>query len=138
MNDNPEIEDTKPRPAYRPADPNVPPAQPPEQPASPVPAAGQPGLRAKASPYPRLSPAPAGPPRWLLWGVIGLFVLGMLGIGGAIAATNDALKDAPETVNSDAFGAGWLLKVFPYNAADLDKLMDAATYKSKIESGEIH
>lgn len=59
-------------------------------------------------------------------------------IGGAIAATNDALKDAPETVNSDAFGAGWLLKVFPYNAADLDKLMDAATYKSKIESGEIH
>lgn len=59
-------------------------------------------------------------------------------IGGSIAATNDALKDAPETVNSDAFGAGWLLKVFPYNAADLDKLMDAATYKSKIESGEIH
>lgn len=59
-------------------------------------------------------------------------------IGGAIAATNDALKDAPETVNSDAFGAGWLLKVFPYNAADLDKLMDAATYKRKIESGEIH
>ena len=59
-------------------------------------------------------------------------------IGGAIAATNDALQDAPETVNSDAFGAGWLLKVFPFNAADLDKLMDAATYKSKIESGEIH
>ncbi len=59
-------------------------------------------------------------------------------IGGSIAATNDALKDAPETVNSDAFGTGWLLKVFPYNAADLDKLMDAATYKSKIESGEIH
>lgn len=59
-------------------------------------------------------------------------------VGGAIAATNDALKDAPETVNSDAFGAGWMLKVFPFNAADLDKLMDAATYKSKLESGEIH
>ncbi len=96
MNDNPEIEDTKPRPAYRPADPNVPPAQPPEQPASPVPAAGQPGLRAKASPYPRLSPAPAGPPRWLLWGVIGLFVLGMLGIGGAIAAFRFVLEPAQQ------------------------------------------
>jgi len=59
-------------------------------------------------------------------------------IGGAISATNDTLANTPETVNSDAFGAGWLLKVFPYNAADLDKLMDAATYKSKIESGEIH
>lgn len=59
-------------------------------------------------------------------------------VGGAISATNDALKDTPETVNSDAFGAGWMLKVFPYNAADVEKLMDAATYKSKIDSGEIH
>lgn len=59
-------------------------------------------------------------------------------IGGSISATNDALKDAPETVNSDAFGAGWMLKVFPFNQDDIAKLMDAATYKSKIESGEIH
>ncbi len=59
-------------------------------------------------------------------------------VGGAIAAVNDALANAPETVNSDAFGAGWMLQVFPFNAADLEKLMDAATYKSKIESGEIH
>lgn len=59
-------------------------------------------------------------------------------IGGAISATNDALTNAPETVNSDAFGAGWMIKVFPYNADDYAKLMDAATYKSKIESGEIH
>lgn len=61
-----------------------------------------------------------------------------MSVGGAISATNDALKDTPETVNSDAFGAGWMLKVFPYNAADVEKLMDAATYKSKIDSGEIH
>jgi glycine cleavage system H protein len=59
-------------------------------------------------------------------------------IGGTIAATNDALKDQPEAVNEDAFGAGWMIKLMPYNAADLEKLMDAATYKSKIESGEIH
>lgn len=59
-------------------------------------------------------------------------------IGGAISSTNGALTDAPETVNTDAFGAGWMIKVFPFNAADLEKLMDAATYQSKIESGEIH
>jgi glycine cleavage system H protein len=59
-------------------------------------------------------------------------------IGGAISSTNTALTENPETVNTDAFGAGWMIKVFPYNADDLAKLMDAATYKSKIESGEIH
>lgn len=59
-------------------------------------------------------------------------------VGGAISATNDALANSPETVNSDPFGAGWMLQVFPFNAADVAKLMDAATYKSKIESGEIH
>lgn len=59
-------------------------------------------------------------------------------IGGAISSTNDALTSAPETVNTDPFGAGWMIKIFPYNADDVAKLMDAATYKSKIESGEIH
>jgi glycine cleavage system H protein len=59
-------------------------------------------------------------------------------VGGAISSTNTALTNTPETVNTDPFGAGWMIKVFPYNQADLGKLMDAATYKSKIESGEIH
>jgi len=59
-------------------------------------------------------------------------------IGGAISATNGALADAPETVNTDPFGIGWMIKVFPFNADDAAKLMDAATYRSKIEAGEIH
>lgn len=59
-------------------------------------------------------------------------------IGGAISAVNDQLRDNPETVNSDPFGAGWLIQVFPFDQANLANLMDAATYKSKIESGEIH
>lgn len=59
-------------------------------------------------------------------------------IGGAISAANDQLRDNPETVNSDPFGAGWLIQVFPFDHANLANLMDAATYKSKIESGEIH
>src|SRR5688572_23766186 len=59
-------------------------------------------------------------------------------VGGAISGTNDALANSPETVNTDPFGTGWMIKVFPFNADDAAKLMDAATYKSKIESGEIH
>ena len=59
-------------------------------------------------------------------------------IGGEISSTNDALTDSPETVNNDPFGAGWMIKIFPFNADDVARLMDAATYKSKIESGEIH
>lgn len=59
-------------------------------------------------------------------------------IGGSISETNATLTSAPETVNTDPCGAGWMIKVFPYNAADLTKLMDAETYRSKIEAGEIH
>jgi len=59
-------------------------------------------------------------------------------IGGSISSTNGNLTNSPETVNTDAFGAGWMIKIFPYNADDLSKLMDAATYKGKLESGELH
>ena len=59
-------------------------------------------------------------------------------IGGAISSTNLTLNDSPETVNTDPFGEGWMIKIFPYNKDDLTKLMDATTYKSKIEAGEIH
>lgn len=59
-------------------------------------------------------------------------------VGGAINSTNTVLTNSPETVNTDPFGAGWMLKVFPYNKDDYAKLMDAATYKSKIESGALH
>ncbi len=59
-------------------------------------------------------------------------------ISGTVQSINDQLANSPETVNKDAFGAGWLIKVRPSNAGELDKLMDAATYQKKIESGEIH
>ena len=59
-------------------------------------------------------------------------------ISGKVEAVNNALKDAPETVNKDAFGAGWLIKVNPSNPGEMGKLLDAATYQKKIEAGEIH
>jgi glycine cleavage system H protein len=61
-----------------------------------------------------------------------------LPIGGSVSSTNGDLADSPYLVNNDPFGAGWLIQLFPFNPDDLGKLMDAATYKSKIDAGEIH
>jgi glycine cleavage system H protein len=59
-------------------------------------------------------------------------------ISGKVEAVNEQLATAPETVNKDALGGGWFVKVKPSNASETNKLMDAATYQKKIESGEIH
>jgi glycine cleavage system H protein len=49
-------------------------------------------------------------------------------IAGEIVAGNEALSTAPEQVNEDAFGA-WMFRIKPANAADVDKLLDAAAYE---------
>jgi glycine cleavage system H protein len=49
-------------------------------------------------------------------------------VAGEIVARNDAIVDAPESVNQDAYAA-WLFKLKPANAADLDGLLDAAAYE---------
>lgn len=59
-------------------------------------------------------------------------------ISGTVTEINEKLASAPETVNLDALGAGWMIKVRPSNPAELDKLLDAGTYQQKIDSGEIH
>ncbi|HES58078.1 MAG TPA: glycine cleavage system protein GcvH [Firmicutes bacterium] len=45
-----------------------------------------------------------------------------------VAAVNDALEDAPETINEDAEGKGWMVQVEPADPADLDQMMDADAY----------
>ncbi|AOE88037.1 glycine cleavage system protein GcvH [Pseudomonas sp. TCU-HL1] len=50
-------------------------------------------------------------------------------IGGEVIAVNDAVSDAPESVNSDPYGS-WFFKLKPSNVAELDKLLDAAAYKA--------
>ena len=59
-------------------------------------------------------------------------------ISGKVEAINETLQSAPETVNKDAHGEGWFIKVRPSNAGEMSKLLDAATYQKKIEAGEIH
>ncbi|MEL6827506.1 MAG: glycine cleavage system protein GcvH [Pseudomonadota bacterium] len=54
-------------------------------------------------------------------------------VGGEVTAGNDALADAPETVNEDPEGKGWFCKIKLSNAGELDGLMNADAYKSFCE-----
>ncbi|PKL86789.1 MAG: glycine cleavage system protein H [Ignavibacteriae bacterium HGW-Ignavibacteriae-1] len=53
-------------------------------------------------------------------------------VSGKLVEVNSALNDAPETVNADPYGEGWIVKIELSNLAELDKLMDAAAYKAKL------
>jgi len=55
-----------------------------------------------------------------------------LPIAGEILEVNQTVIDSPETINSDAYGEGWLVKIKPSNLADVDTLMDVDTYKQHI------
>lgn len=51
-----------------------------------------------------------------------------LPLSGEIVAFNESLEDEPETVNSDAYGAGWMIKIKFSNPDEVAELMDAAAY----------
>lgn len=53
---------------------------------------------------------------------------------GKVVAANAALADAPETVASDCYGAGWLIKIELSNPSDVNALKDAAGYRAMIAS----
>ncbi len=53
-------------------------------------------------------------------------------IAGEVVEGNEGLADAPETVNSDPYGEGWLMRIQPANAGDLDALLDAAAYEALV------
>jgi glycine cleavage system H protein len=54
-------------------------------------------------------------------------------IAGEIVAINDELEDAPETVNSDPYGDGWLFKIKADDVSEVDSLLDAAGYQAVID-----
>ncbi len=53
-------------------------------------------------------------------------------ISGEVVDANAALAGAPETLNQDPYGKGWMFKLKPSNAAELDKLLDAAGYEKVV------
>lgn len=55
-------------------------------------------------------------------------------VSGEIVAVNDALQDTPELLNSDPYGGGWILTVEMSDTGELAGLMDAAGYKTLVES----
>lgn len=55
-----------------------------------------------------------------------------LPVAGEILEQNEALADQPELVNQDPYGEGWLIKMKPANAADLDNLLNAESYKALV------
>jgi glycine cleavage system H protein len=49
-------------------------------------------------------------------------------VAGIVAARNDALDQQPELINSDPYGAGWIVEIELAEGADLSALIDAASY----------
>lgn len=49
-------------------------------------------------------------------------------VSGTVVAVNEALADAPETLNSDPYGAGWLCEIEVSDPSQIDGLLDAAAY----------
>lgn len=49
-------------------------------------------------------------------------------ISGSVLARNEALSAAPESINADPYGSGWLLEIQIGDPAELNLLLDAAGY----------
>jgi glycine cleavage system H protein len=54
-------------------------------------------------------------------------------VTGTVVEVNATLEEAPEQVNSDPYGAGWIFVVELAEPADVDKLLDAAAYQAFLE-----
>jgi len=55
-------------------------------------------------------------------------------LSGEVIEVNEALGDAPETINSDPYGEGWLVKVRLSNTGELESLLDVGAYKDLLQS----
>lgn len=53
-------------------------------------------------------------------------------LNGKVIEVNESLADAPEAVNEDPYGEGWMIKVELENPEDIKNLLDAAAYKQLI------
>ena len=55
-----------------------------------------------------------------------------LPVSGTITELNPGLAGAPESVNSDPYGTGWMVKMKVNDPADIDALLDAAAYEAVV------
>ena len=54
-------------------------------------------------------------------------------VTGTVVEVNEALDDAPEQVNADPYGAGWIFVVELADPTEVDALLDAAAYRALVE-----
>ena len=54
-------------------------------------------------------------------------------LSGEVLEVNQKVVEAPETVNDDPYGEGWLVRIRMSNPAELDALLDAAAYRAVLE-----
>ena len=57
-------------------------------------------------------------------------------VGGEVVAVNAELESAPELVNQDPYGDGWMIRLEPSDADELGDLMDADEYEKFVEEEE--
>lgn len=55
-------------------------------------------------------------------------------LSGVVVAINESLEDAPEKVNQDPAGEGWIFKIRPTDSGEMASLMDEAAYATWLES----
>ena len=55
-------------------------------------------------------------------------------LAGSVVEVNEALNDAPETINQDPYGAGWIFALELSDASQADTLLDAGAYQALVES----
>ena len=54
-------------------------------------------------------------------------------VTGTVVEVNDELADAPQRINEDPYGEGWIAVIEPTDASELDQLLDAAAYRTLVE-----
>jgi glycine cleavage system H protein len=55
-------------------------------------------------------------------------------VAGEVVAVNDALSEAPETLNSDPYGSGWICEMIPTDPSSLESLLDPSGYRQLTDS----
>jgi len=55
-------------------------------------------------------------------------------LGGEVTEFNEELEDAPDTINKDPYGKGWIIKMKISDASEADDLMSAEEYKEHVDA----
>ena len=59
-----------------------------------------------------------------------------MAMGGEILAVNEELEDAPELINQDPYGTGWMIRFAPADPTEFDALMRSDEYQAFVEEEE--